>query len=67
MSATQVGTGSEAGARLPGTFDMKFEAVVVPVTDGRRSKRNDGEFDARSPEWYAEYPVAESAGTPLPS
>jgi hypothetical protein len=34
---------------------------------GEHEARNGGEYDENWPDWYAEYMVAEHAGTELPS
>jgi hypothetical protein len=53
--------------------DMKFEIVVIPVSDVsdlvsalRRAAAAHGQHDANWPDWYAEYMMREQNGKELP-
>ena len=67
----------EITTRLPGrvdaetTFasvgDLKQALVRAATAHGEHEKRDGGEYDVNWPDWYAEYMVAEQAGTELPT
>jgi hypothetical protein len=47
-------------------MDMKLEVVTIPVSDVSRAREFYASLGWR-PDWYAEYMVAEQAGTELPT
>jgi catechol 2,3-dioxygenase-like lactoylglutathione lyase family enzyme len=68
----------EVTSRLPGRVDpaqTSFASVSdlaaslrrAAAAHGEHEARNGGEYDENWPDWYAEYMVAEHAGTELPS
>ena len=68
----------EVTARLPGRIDGAETAFAstadlanamrrASVAHGEHEKRMGGEYDVNWPDWYAEYMVAEQAGTELPT
>jgi catechol 2,3-dioxygenase-like lactoylglutathione lyase family enzyme len=67
----------EITTRLPGRIDAaetSFASAAdlanamrrASVAHGEHEKREGGEYDVNWPDWYAEYMVAEQAGTELP-
>ena len=67
----------EITTRLPGRVDAEtaFASVAdlasalrrAAAAHGEHEKREGGEYDVNWPDWYAEYMVAEQAGTELPA
>lgn len=68
----------EVTGRLPGrvdaavttftsTADLTNALLRAALAHGEHEKRNGGEYDEKWPVWYAEYMVAERAGTELPT
>ena len=68
----------EVTSRLPGRVDAaatEYGSVAdladamrrASVAHGEHEKRMGGEYDTNWPDWYAEYMVAEQAGTELPT
>jgi catechol 2,3-dioxygenase-like lactoylglutathione lyase family enzyme len=67
----------EITTRLPGRIDAAATSFAstadlasamrrAAVAHGEHEARNGGEYDVNWPDWYAEYMVAEQAGTELP-
>jgi catechol 2,3-dioxygenase-like lactoylglutathione lyase family enzyme len=67
----------EVTTRLPGRVDTETTYASAPelaqalrraaAAHGEHEARNGGEYDEAWPDWYAEYMVAEQAGTELPT
>ncbi|ANN61677.1 glyoxalase [Mesorhizobium erdmanii] len=68
----------EITQRLPGRVDptdtlftssRELTAALrrAAAAHGEHEKRTGGQYDVNWPDWYAEYMVAEQAGTPLPT
>jgi hypothetical protein len=68
----------EITTRLPGRVDAAETAYAstadlasalrrAAAAHGEHEKREGGEYDVNWPDWYAEYMVAELAGTELPT
>ena len=68
----------EVTTRLPGRIDtaatsfasaheLQQALIRAATAHGEHEARNGGEYDENWPDWYAEYMVAEHAGTELPT
>jgi hypothetical protein len=64
MSTTEDGISEASGAANVKNVDLKFEVVVIPVSDADRAKEFYGRLGWRLD---ADYMVREQAGTELPS
>ena len=69
MSTTEDGSSDASGAANVKNVDLKFEVVVIPVSDAAHGehKKRIGAADANWPDWCADYMVREQAGAELPS